>query len=140
MPLQRDEGYSEPPQPAPATPPPPPDRTVPLGTEPGLTEIHTDQVETAAKLFEDSAKDLAKLLNDAQRRLRMTPMASDEVSCRAATEFTKAGIEGPNSHVAAMTAYQYWLQDIAAGIRASAARYRLTDEAKAAEMRRLAGG
>jgi hypothetical protein len=94
-------------------------------------QIHPDQVEATAKLFEDSADDLATLITDARVKLRMQPMANDEVSRRAAEGFTNAGLNGPGSHIAALEGYQAWLRSIADGIRASAENYRRTEAVNA---------
>jgi len=139
MPWLADGEHTKPAQPAP--PPPPasqPERVVPIGTPPGLMEIHPDQVEAAAKPFEDSVKDLRDLIRDGRAKLQMRPMANDEVSKRAAAAFTKAGLEGPNSHIVALEAYRDWLQGIADGIRASAARYRQAEGINADGIRGIA--
>jgi hypothetical protein len=141
MPLQADGEHAKPAQPPPPPPPPvqPPERVVPLSTLPGLTEIHSDQVEATATLFEDSVKKLNDLIDDGQVKLRMQPMANDEISSRAAEGFTKAAFDGPTSHIGALTQYRDWLQGIADGIRASAERYKLSDEGNAGAMRRIDG-
>ncbi|WP_132125747.1 hypothetical protein [Actinocrispum wychmicini] len=84
-------------------------------------------MEAAAKLFEDSADAVNDLIRGGREHLRMQPMADDDVSKRAARSFTDAGVEGPESHVAALTGYQKWLLLIAFNIRASAAQYWRTD-------------
>jgi uncharacterized protein YukE len=140
MPLRADGEHAKPAQPTPPPPAQPPERVVPLTTPPSLMEIHPDQVESTAKLFEDSAKDLSELIREGHAKLRMQPMASDEVSRRAADGFTKAAFDGPTSHIGALEAYRQWLQQIADGIRASAVQYRQNEEAAAEGMRGIAGG
>src|SRR6266487_3545613 len=129
MPWRVDGEHAKPTQPAPPpSPAGPPERVVPLGTPSGLMEIHPDQVEAIARLFEESVDDLATLISDGRVKLRMQPMANDEVSKRAAEGFTKAGLDGSDSHIAALEGYRTWLKSIADGIRASAERYRQTEE------------
>src|SRR5687768_11191975 len=123
MPRLVDGEHAKPVQPAPPPPAEPPERVVPLSTQPGLTEIRPEQVETAAKLFEESAKRLGDLIREGEFKLQMQPMANDDVSKHAAQGFIKAAFEGPASHMGALRGYRDWLVNIAEGIRASAARY-----------------
>jgi hypothetical protein len=141
MPWRVDGEHAKPAQPAPPPPPAaPPERVVPLNTPSGLMEIHPDQVGATVKLFEDSADDLAALITDGRVKLRMRPMANDEVSKRAAEGFTRAGVDGPDSHIAALEGYKTWLQSIADGIRASAEKYRQTEQGNTHGMEGIARG
>lgn len=140
MPLRADGEHAKPAQPTPPAPPAQPlERVVPLNTPAGLIEIHPDQVEATAKLFEDSVNDLSRLILDGTAKLQMQPMANDEVSKRAADAFTKAGVDGSGSHIGALTAYRDWLQGIANEIRVSAARYRQTESGNTAGLRGVEG-
>ena|SRR6266487_3424840 len=141
MPWRVDGEHAKPTQPAPPpSPAGPPERVVPLNTPSGLMEIHPDQVEATAKLFEDSIADLDELTREGRLKLQMAPMANDEVSKRAAQEFTKAGLDGPTSHIGALEGYRAWLKGIAEGIRTSAAQYRQTEQTNTSGLRGNVGG
>ena len=139
MPWLADGEHAKPVRPAPQPPALSPERVVPLSTAPGLTEIHPGQVDSTAKLFEDSARELAELIDQGRFNLQMQPMANDEVSRRAAEGFTKAAFDGPASHIGALERYRDWLQGIADGIRTSAERYRQTEAGSADGLRRIEG-
>ena len=136
MPLPADGDNVKPVQSSPqVTPSTDPERTVSLDTAPSLL-VEPDQVEAVAALFESNASKLTELISDGRNSLQMPPMAHDEVSKDAATGFTAAGM----AHLDAVTGYRDWLQGIADGLRASAARYRSSEHERVHNFRGVVGG
>ncbi|GGM52008.1 hypothetical protein GCM10012275_23680 [Longimycelium tulufanense] len=101
------------------------------GATPGAAPVlrfEPAQVAQALSLFRAALDKVEPLMQQAQSKLEMKPMARDDVSVEVAQEITKKGIEGKTSALAAITGYHQQLKTIVEQLEAAARQYGIADE------------